>query len=121
MERERVLEIKRAPLWAAGAILGALAASTCCALPLLLVSVGISGAWIGTLTRLAPYQPVFVGLAAVCIAGGFWPIYGRDRPVCANQDCGMPVPRWATKTALWLGTAIVLVAASAEWWGYLLA
>ncbi len=49
-------ERSRARLVAAGGILGALAASSCCILPLVLVlfSVGISGAWIGNLTELAP-------------------------------------------------------------------
>ena len=47
-------------LVAAGGILGAIAASSCCIAPLVLFSLGISGAWIGNLTALAPYQPYFV-------------------------------------------------------------
>lgn len=43
---------------AAGGVLGAIAASSCCVLPLVLFSVGIGGAWIGNLTALAPYQPI---------------------------------------------------------------
>ncbi len=42
---------------AAGGIVGALGASSCCIAPLLLFSLGVSGAWISNLTRLAPYQP----------------------------------------------------------------
>ena len=42
-----------ARLAAAGGILGALAASACCILPLVLFTLGISGAWIANLTRLA--------------------------------------------------------------------
>ncbi|MGH6880679.1 MAG: mercuric transporter MerT family protein, partial [Hypericibacter sp.] len=45
-------------LIAAGGVLGALAAMSCCILPLVLFALGISGAWIGNLTALAPYQPV---------------------------------------------------------------
>ena len=37
----------KAGLAAAGSILGALAASTCCIVPLALFTLGISGAWIG--------------------------------------------------------------------------
>jgi mercuric ion transport protein len=44
-------------LVAAGGVLGAFAASSCCIAPLALFSLGISGAWIGNLTALAPYQP----------------------------------------------------------------
>ncbi|MCB1719999.1 MAG: mercury transporter MerT, partial [Candidatus Competibacteraceae bacterium] len=35
---------------AAGGILAALAASTCCIIPLALFSLGVGGAWIGKLT-----------------------------------------------------------------------
>ena len=49
----------RQKLVAAGGILAAMAASSCCIVPLLLFSLGVSGAWIGNLTRLAPYQPDF--------------------------------------------------------------
>jgi MerT mercuric transport protein len=44
-------------LTAAGGVLGALAAASCCILPLVLFGLGVSGAWIGTFTQLAPYQP----------------------------------------------------------------
>jgi mercuric ion transport protein len=40
-------------LVAAGGVVGAVAASSCCIVPLLLFSLGVSGAWIGNLTRLA--------------------------------------------------------------------
>ena len=46
-------------LAAASGILGALIASSCCILSVVLFTLGISGAWIGNFTRLAPYQPDF--------------------------------------------------------------
>ena len=56
---DAVLSISRVGLAAAGGILGALAASSGCILPLALFAFGVSGAWIGNLTALAPYQPIF--------------------------------------------------------------
>jgi mercuric ion transport protein len=44
-------------LMAIGGLFGAIAASSCCIVPLVLFSLGISGAWIANLTALAPYQP----------------------------------------------------------------
>lgn len=41
----------------------AVAASACCTIPLVLVSLGVGGAWLGTLTALAPYRWIFVGVA----------------------------------------------------------
>src|SRR5258708_16213714 len=57
---------------AAGGVLGALAASSCCMLPLLLFTLGASGPWIGTLVRLVPYQPYFIAVAIVCLGCGYW-------------------------------------------------
>ena len=108
-------------LLALGSVLGAVAASSCCVLPLLFVSVGVSGAWIGGLARLAPYQPIFLGFAAACVAAGFWMAYRRKRAVCAGPECGTPASRHATKAALWLATVIMVIAISADWWTRFLA
>jgi mercuric ion transport protein len=108
-------------LLAATALVAGIAASSCCVLPLLFVSIGISGAWIGTLTSLAPYQPIFMMAAAASIAAGFWSVYRRSRAVCTGPDCGTVVSRRITKATLWAGLAIVIVAGSAQWWARLLA
>ena len=47
-------------LLAAGGVIGALAASSCCIVPLVLFAIGVSGARIANLTQLAPYQPYFI-------------------------------------------------------------
>lgn len=46
-------------LAAVAAVSGAVGAVACCILPLALFTLGVTGAWIGALTALAPYQPVF--------------------------------------------------------------
>lgn len=48
---------------AAGAA-SAIGASTCCVLPLVLVSMGLGGAWVARLRALEQFQWVFIGLAA---------------------------------------------------------
>ena len=48
-------------------LLAALATSSCCLLPFLFVTVGVSGAWIGNLTALAPFQPIFFLLTVVLV------------------------------------------------------
>jgi mercuric ion transport protein len=55
---------------AAGGVIGALAASSCCIVPLVLFGLGVSGAWIANLTQLAPYQPYFIVATVACLAGG---------------------------------------------------
>lgn len=100
-------------LLAVGGVASALAASSCCIVPLALVSVGVSGAWMGHLTALAPYQPIFILLAVGCLGAGFWMVYrpaGKTGAagVCAVPGCGRFVMRalWV-KSLLWLGTALV--------------
>jgi mercuric ion transport protein len=66
-------------LVAVGGVLAAIAASSCCIVPLLLFSLGVSGAWIGNLTRLAPYQPIFVAVTLACLGCGYWLVWRARR------------------------------------------
>ena len=103
--------------FAAGGALGALLASSCCILPLILISVGVSGAWIGSLTALEAYKPVFIGIAAVFIAAGFWHVYFRKAEPCEEgTTCARPDSARLTKAALWISTILVLLAATIDYW-----
>jgi mercuric ion transport protein len=94
---------------AAFGILGAVAASSRCLLPLVLVSVGVSGAWIGNLTALAPYQP-YVALITLTVLGcGFYSVYLRAPQGCEDETCERPLPP-AVKAGLWLGTLLIVSA-----------
>lgn len=106
---------------AAGALASALAASSCCVLPLVLAVLGAGGAWTGALTRLAPYQPVFLALAAVSITWGFWLAYGGREPACEGADCRRLKRSGAAKLALWTSAAVFVAAATVNWWANLLA
>ena len=53
----------RGALFAGG--LAAILASACCLGPLVLIALGFSGAWIGNLTVLEPYRPIFIGAAQI--------------------------------------------------------
>ena len=55
----------RGALFAGG--LAAILASACCLGPLVLIALGFSGAWIGNLTVLEPYRPIFIGAALVAL------------------------------------------------------
>ena len=62
---------KRGGWFAAGGMAGALLASSCCVAPLVLVMLGVSGAWIGNLTAPEPYKPLFAAVALLFIGLGF--------------------------------------------------
>jgi mercuric ion transport protein len=95
----------------AGGLLGALAASSCCILPLVLFSLGVSGAWIGNFTQLAPYQPYFIA-ATICFLGyGYWLVYRSSKLACADREvCARPLPNRLVKTGLILATILVVAA-----------
>lgn len=93
-------------LTALGGVLGALAASACCILPLVLLSVGIGGAWIGNLTALAPYQPIFAAFTIAVLGLGFWRVYGPRRACAEGKACARPLPNRSVKAGLWLATAL---------------
>ncbi len=100
----------RARLIAAGGLLGALAATSCCILPLVLFSVGITGAWIANLTALAPYKPYFAAGTLVLLGYGFYLVYLRPRQACADGSCARPMPNRVVKSSLWIATALVAAA-----------
>ena len=101
----------RTGLLAAGGLIGGVLASSCCVLPLALVSLGISGAWIGQLTALSPYQPYFLIAALALLGAGFWQAYWRKPEVCLpNSVCSEPRSGAVAKSVLWIGTLFVFAA-----------
>ncbi len=104
-------------IFAAGGVIGAILASTCCVVPLLFVMHGISGAWIGNLTALEPYKPYFAGIALVFIGLGFRQVYFKAKPACVDGSyCAKPQSAVITKTALCLSTVVILLALTINWW-----
>jgi mercuric ion transport protein len=102
---------KSQKLAAAGGIIAALAASSCCILPVILFSLGISGAWIGNFTRLAPYQPYFIAATLAFIATGYWLVYRSSKVACnEGEACARPLPNRLIKIALVAATVIVISA-----------
>jgi len=103
------------PLLVSGGLLGAAAASSCCLVPLALFGLGIGGAWIGNLTRLAPYQPYFLGVAAACLAAGYWRVWRARPTACAAAGaCARPVPARTVMTGLAFATILVVGALAVD-------
>ena len=104
-------------LFATGSVLAAVLASTCCIVPLVLVTLGVSGAWIGSLTALEPFKPYFLAGAAVLLAAGFWQAYSPPKTPCEGGDaCAKPESRRITKIVLWIAAALAALAATIEFW-----
>jgi len=105
-------DVERGPgAHAAASLLGAAAASLCCVLPLILFGLGVSGAWIGNLTRLALYEPYVIAATVACLGCGYWLVYRSSKVACTEgKDCTKPLPARLIKIALVVATALVAVA-----------
>jgi mercuric ion transport protein len=104
-------KLGRQRMAAAGGILAALGAASCCVLPFALFTLGVSGAWIGNLTALEPYQPLFAAIAAACLGYGFYMVYRRPKIACAEGSyCANPSSSRLAKIGLWTALVLVLIA-----------
>jgi mercuric ion transport protein len=104
-------------LAATGGVIGALLASSCCILPLLLVILGVGGSWIGNLSELNVYQPYFIGFASLCLGAGFWQVYIKPRQNCdAESYCATPGSNRLTKSVLWGASLLVVINATINFW-----
>ena len=96
---------------ALGGLLGALTASSCCILPLVLFGLRVSGAWIGNFTQLAPYKPVFIAATVVFLGTGYWRVYRRANDACTDGEaCARPLPNRIVKATLVIATVLVIAA-----------
>lgn len=98
---------------AGGGIAGALLASACCVLPLVLFALGIGGAWIGELTALAPYKLWFWTAGALFVIAGFVAAWRGRRSCRIDSECPPPPMQRAIHALLWV--AALLLALVAVW------
>lgn len=90
--------------------LAAILASTCCLGPLVLISLGVSGAWIANLTVLEPYRPLFIG-AAVTALFFAWRSIWRPASTCRpGEVCAVPQVKRTYKALFLLVAVLVAIA-----------
>jgi mercuric ion transport protein len=90
--------------------LAAILASACCLGPLVLIALGFSGAWIGNLTVLEPYRPIFIGVALVALFFAWRRIYRpsaacKPGEVCAIPKCELLTSSFSGAWPCWFGRA----------------
>ena len=90
--------------------LAAILASTCCLGPLVLVTLGFSGAWIGNLTALEPYRPIFIGVALVALFFAWRRIFRPVEACKPGEICAIPQVRTTYKLIFWIVVVLVALA-----------
>jgi mercuric ion transport protein len=92
-------------------VLGALAMTSCCILPLVLVSFGVTGVFIAQLGALYAYKWYTFALSATFLGYGFYKAYKPVNPeACADGSCARPINRTVMRVTLWTAAAIVAIA-----------
>ena len=92
--------------------LAAILASTCCLGPLVLLMLGVSGAWIGNLTALEPYRPLFVVAAVVALFFAYRRIFRPAVACTPGEVCAVPQVRTTYKALFGLVAVLILIAVS---------
>jgi len=101
-------------------LLAGLTASACCAGPLILLMLGISGSWIGNLSALEPYRPVFIFVALVFLGFAFRKIYLTPKACSTDAVCATQQGKRSQQIIFWITTLIVVLSIAFPWYGPLL-
>jgi mercuric ion transport protein len=101
-------------LWASA--LAAIAGSLCCVAPLLLLTLGISGAWIGQLTALEPYRPIFIGVTAIFVGLAFRQLYIVPARCAPAEVCANPRLQRRQRQIFWVVVAGLAVLIAFPWY-----
>lgn len=104
-------------LWASAA--AAVGASLCCVAPLVLVTLGVGGAWLATLTRFEPARPVFIALTLGLLALAWHKLY-RQRVACEpGKACADASVQRRQRSMFWLVASPLLLLLAFPWYASL--
>jgi len=70
----------------------------------------VSGAWIGNLTALEPYQPIFAAVSLGFIGWGTWRLRRKAKIACAEGYCATDHADRIARIGLWTATVLIVIA-----------
>lgn len=107
----------RQTLWASA--VAAIGASLCCVAPLVLVTLGLGGAWLSSLTRLEPVRPVFVVITLVLLGLARIKLY-RLPAVCEpGRVCADATVQRRQRLIFWVVAALLVSLLTFPWYASL--
>ena len=99
----------------AGSMVSGVLASACCAGPLLLTVLGVSGGAIAH--RFEPFRPYFLVVTYGLLAGAFYLTYRGRASACAPGDgCSTSRPSRFARAMLWISVVVVAFATAFPWY-----
>jgi mercuric ion transport protein len=99
----------------AAGVLAGIGASVCCVGPLALLALGIGGAWIGNLTALEPYRPIFIGLTLLFLGLAFRKLYLMPQVCAPDTQCANPQHNARQRVTFWIVTMALLALLAVPW------
>ena len=98
-----------------GGVLAGIGASACCVGPFLLLSLGIGGAWIGHLTALEQYRPIFIGLTILFLGLAFRKLYLLPQSCSGEDNCVADRTRRVQRILFWIFVPLSLGLVASPW------
>ena len=96
-------------------VLAAIGASVCCVGPLVLLTLGIGGAWIANLTALEPLRPWLIAATLLFLGLAFRRLY-LDPQVCEpGAMCAEPIVLRRQRLIFWVVALSLLALLSVPW------
>jgi len=96
-------------------MLAAIGASVCCVGPLVLLALGIGGAWIGNLTAFEPYRPLFIGLTLFFLGLAFRRLYLVPQTCALSTPCADPQTAGRQRLIFWSVAVLLLGLLAVPW------
>lgn len=102
-------------------ILTGIAASTCCIGPLVLLALGVSGSWIGSLSAFEPYRPYLMAITLLFFGLAYRKLYWIPQSCAVDAPCVSATHLRRQRITFWVVSALVMLIMSFPWYGvYLL-
>jgi mercuric ion transport protein len=98
-----------------GGVLAGIGASACCIGPLLLLSLGIGGAWISNLTALEPYRPIFIVFVLLFLGLAFRKLYLAPPRCDTDAPCATERAQKAQRILFWIVSPLLLLVVALPW------
>lgn len=96
-------------------VLAAIGASVCCVGPLVLLALGIGGAWIGNLTAFEPYRPLFIGFTLVFLGLTFRKLYLVPQVCAPGTPCADAQTLTRQRLIFWWVAVLLLGLVAVPW------
>lgn len=96
-------------------VLAAIGASVCCVGPLVLLTLGIGGAWIANLTALEPLRAWFIAATLLFLGLAFRRLYLQPQVCEPGAKCAEPIVLKRQRLMFWVVSLALLALLSVPW------